>query len=919
MKSTHSSFRFLACSTALSVFLYGCGGGSSDKDTSPNPDQGNRVPTVTINGDNSAQEASVVTLNAAASDSDGSISKYAWSITSGENVTLNNSDQASVDLTLPDVNGDTQITISVTVTDNDGATARDEHTLTIVDNADNQAPTVVINGVAEVDEQSEFNLTATASDNDGEIVSYFWQLISGEGVTLSDTDKAQVKVTTSDIDEDQQVTIAVMVTDDGGAVAMTQHQLLVKASAQTQVFTLKGRVNNGVNSAVNLTVGDKTVTATTNGSGEFSLLVELEESYDSHLVKLSAPSNSVFFPEFNFVSQLLTLGELKQRAGNDNILTEDEYSGVSVGAISTALYYMLDDRENITTTEQLENNYDRIYSGELAINANVLHMLLNGNQGETYPLPTGVTTLGQLFENDLLIREYRERMLDSYPSVTDDNQKLIAETTTYPAINETQQLVFSPGFNLYTIGRHYTLNPDGTGSTVLENGNSGELTWSIDAAGILILEYKVPITLRMGVHHINEKTDAYEEQLLTSAFYTVFQRGNTIEGVLDESIRLVDKNGTVVESNYDNVVYGGFTEKQNAAKLSEADFPGTWFIDDVFTPEGLYFTEPAIANLMADGSASIEVPSVDFYTNNAKWQVTNGNLEIISGSGDNETRFTYYVAHKDEIGYAFVANVTNGGQQFARNGIMVKQQTATGFNENDIVGHFKEVSGQRIHYTGNLIIYDDLIARGDIDWEDKVARVDENGVLQLETYLDRDTLELCRTNDDGRCFLSKQTSYRLFANNTNQYVVMHTESGFGSNGERAYGISKITRIVKQDGINITRFDYGMLNSLRVREHLPNGQKNDYFFSELYISDEESEPRYALSVSYANDEHEVTPFYLDNGIAYFTLAGKSMQMSLEQFERDTLTVCLHEAGATCTDADKKQLDMRWNVAEMPPAQ
>ncbi|MEI4550749.1 PKD domain-containing protein [Pseudoalteromonas spongiae] len=913
MKSTHSSFRFLACSTALSVFLYGCGGGSSDKDTSPNPDQGNRVPTVTINGDNSAQEASVVTLNATASDSDGSISKYAWSITSGENVTLNNSDQASVDLTLPDVNGDTQITISVTVTDNDGATARDEHTLTIVDNADNQAPTVVINGVAEVDEQSEFNLTATASDNDGEIVSYFWQLISGEGVTLSDTDKAQVKVTTSDIDEDQQVTIAVMVTDDGGAVAMTQHQLLVKASAQTQVFTLKGRVNNGANSTVNLTVGDQVFTATTNDSGEFSLPVELDESYNSQLAKLSASSNSVFYPEFNFVSQLLTLGELKQRAGSDNILTDDEYFAVSVGNISTTLYYMLDDKESNTTTEQLEKNYGRVYTEVLTMRAGVLHMLLNGNQGEAYPLPTGVTTLEQLFENDELIREFEQRMSDTYPESMAHGQVLRSETIAYPAINETKQLVFSPQLPFMSDGRHFTLNPDGTGSTVLENGSSSELTWLIDELGNLTLEYTSPITL------VHSEILIHEVQLVTTEFYAFFQRGNTIEGVVAERFRIVDKDGNVVDDNYGSLRHGGFTEKRNATKLSEADFLGTWLIGDVFTPENAILSEPAVANLMADGSASIEVPITGFYTNNAKWQIADGNLEITSGSGDNETRFTYYILNKNEIGYAFVADVTSGGQQFARNGIMLKQQTATGFSENDIVGHFKEVTGYRLYGHENLVIYDDLIAREDIDEDDRVARIDEDGVLRLETYLDKDTSTRCRSSDNGRCYLSQQTSYRLFAKDTNQYVVLRTIALYTINGDPGYGFSNITRIEKQDGINITQFDYGMLHSLRVREHLPNGQENDYDFSESYVSDGENEPRYSLSVSYANGEYEDTPFYLDNGIAYFTLAGKSMQMSLEQFERDTLTVCLHEAGGTCTDADKKQLDMRWNAAEMPPVQ
>lgn len=917
MKLTAPSFRFLAYSTALSIFLSGCGSSSND-DKSPNPDQGNRVPSVTINGDNSAQEASIVTLNAAASDSDGSISKYAWSITSGENVTLNNSDQVSVDLTLPDVDSDTQITISVTVTDNDGATARDEHTLTIVDNVNNQAPNVVINGVTEVDEQSELNLTATASDNDGEIVSYLWQLVGGEGVTLSDTDKAQVKVTTTDIDEDQQVVIAVMVTDDDGAVATAQHQLLVKAGAQTQVFTLKGRVNNAANSTVNLTVGDQTLTATTNSNGEFSLPVELDESYDAHLVKLSAPSNSVFFPEFNLVAQLVTLGDLKQLAGSDNVLTDDEYFAVNVSSFSTALFYMFDSKDSLTTSEHVTANYENISFEIVTLRATMIDMLLGGNSGSAFALPTGITTMEQLLTNENIVREFETRMHDVYALEASESAQAIFTTdiAKFPQIDSTKQLVFSPTIITLSVGRHLTLNPNGTGSIVLENGNSTGLTWQINELGNLKLVYNTPITLRNDLYAVDGRPEVVDEQILTSEFYNVFSRDKTKHGMMNEEFRRVDNNGNVVTEYYQQSEFGGLTDKQDVDKLMAADIPGVWVIDDVFTPSNAVYSEPAIATLMADGSATIEVPSSDFYSDTVKWQLSDGNLELISGSGDSEIRFTYYIVYKNNFGYAFVADVTNGSQQFARNGMMFKQQTNSGFNLNDVYGHYKLTYADRVSVTNELIIYQDNIARNGVDMDSHIARVDENGVLHLETYLDNETLELCRSTDGGRCRLNRQESYRLFAANDNSYHVMQTVSGFTNTGSRAYGVSTLLKLEKKETLGYDKFEYGLLQNLYLVEHLNSGSVNEYHFDQTQLGEDASAYNNALSINYANGDYEETAYYLDNGIAYFTLAGKSMQMSLEQFERDTLTICLHEAGGTCTDADKKQLDMRWGLAEIP---
>ncbi|MDP2560630.1 hypothetical protein [Psychrobium sp. 1_MG-2023] len=123
------SLYYLISALFLSFFLISCGGGGDSKKSTTDP---NNAPTVEIIGSKTVQERNNFSLTAQATDSDGSISSYLWSVTSDKKVTLSGKTSATVSFQAIDVNADTPIELKVVVTDNDGASATKSHTVTIL-------------------------------------------------------------------------------------------------------------------------------------------------------------------------------------------------------------------------------------------------------------------------------------------------------------------------------------------------------------------------------------------------------------------------------------------------------------------------------------------------------------------------------------------------------------------------------------------------------------------------------------------------------------------------------------------------------------------------------------------------------------------------------------------------------------------
>jgi len=181
----------------------------------------NRPPVATFTESaETVDTGEVITFNASASyDPDGSIALYYWDFGDGTNATGLTVDHAYTD--------DGNYTVTLTVTDDDGATASAGAAKIIL----NRSPVAIFTESATTvltNEVVTFNASAS-SDLDGTIVSYFWDFddgTNGTGMIVGHT-----------YADDGNYTVTLTVTDDDGAMATASSAITVLNRAPVAVFT----------------------------------------------------------------------------------------------------------------------------------------------------------------------------------------------------------------------------------------------------------------------------------------------------------------------------------------------------------------------------------------------------------------------------------------------------------------------------------------------------------------------------------------------------------------------------------------------------------------------------------------------------------------------------------------------------------
>ena len=210
------AWRSLAKALVFAVLALSISACSSDDD---DDDDANKAPTSNAGADRSVVEGTTgVTLDGSgSSDSDGTIEKYAWTLTtSNDDVTLTGADTATASFTAPDVDADTVLVFRLTVTDNDGATATDEVTITVINNI---APTANAGKDQDVNEGLSVSLDGTgSSDSDGTIDSYAWTQVGEENlVEITNASSATASFTAPYIASNTTLEFMLTVTDNYGA------------------------------------------------------------------------------------------------------------------------------------------------------------------------------------------------------------------------------------------------------------------------------------------------------------------------------------------------------------------------------------------------------------------------------------------------------------------------------------------------------------------------------------------------------------------------------------------------------------------------------------------------------------------------------------------------------------------------------
>lgn len=198
--------------TLVCGMLTACGSGG----------ESNTAPTISV-ADATFKERVLVTVPATFTDPDGSISKISWVQKSGVAATLVDASNATLTFKAPDVSKDETLVFTVSVTDNAGAVASKDVTVTVKNNL---LPSVSVTN-SSVGERKTGQLQATATDSDGTIVSYAWTQKSGTAATLTTATSNTLSFTAPVVSQDETLVFTVKATDDTGEFVEKDVQVLV--------------------------------------------------------------------------------------------------------------------------------------------------------------------------------------------------------------------------------------------------------------------------------------------------------------------------------------------------------------------------------------------------------------------------------------------------------------------------------------------------------------------------------------------------------------------------------------------------------------------------------------------------------------------------------------------------------------------
>ncbi len=289
--------RRASLSVVASFLLLGCGGGGSDSnDTVENA-------SVNAGSDFSVEEKAEFTLSAIGSPAGGT---YTWQVMEGPSMEGFPQEGKELKLAAPDVKTDTSATIKVEYLAPSGVLVSD--TVTIAIGSRNQLPIPHIKKTLpdrdELQYKDEITLSADESkdpDENGKIIEYLWEQVSGPELTFERNDQITLKFIHPLLSANDTARFKLTLTDDEGGQSSTEFSLTLYKNDRV-VFAEAGEDIKVIEFDKGVLDASNSISASGSYTCEWSLLDELVEGAKFSIDNPNKCTTNFSAPSFDSVS-----------------------------------------------------------------------------------------------------------------------------------------------------------------------------------------------------------------------------------------------------------------------------------------------------------------------------------------------------------------------------------------------------------------------------------------------------------------------------------------------------------------------------------------------------------------------------------------------------------------------------------------
>jgi hypothetical protein len=682
----------------------------------------------------------------------------------------------------------------------------------------NLAPTLTLENQV-MDEKATLSITATASDSDGSISSYKWKELSQLDLTLSGTESDSVTFTAPEIYENKQAELELTITDDDGAT--TTKKATIDINQLTISTTIEGNVSHEALYKGDIVISasgiEDTFTTTVDDTGFYQATITLDDSQaDSFIdvVAKGAGNNTIAA----YKSVLGSMALLREKAGNDELLTSDEFFAVNVSNITTANYGLLkvaNENNDIITDAEFTLHNLQVSNESILTLATAIDVAINAKIGQQAPKTSNIKASRSFSSSSKTTgsTDLPIDISDTLELVSDITQakNYVNEVQGSDEYSQTQQNILSDdklkNSATYNIPNNYHLLPTNTltqslGSIQFNDGGTGTwfytltdkikqaqstFTWT-EAEGVILVTLNSPeiISTRpiVEIEGVKQRIDL-DTSVLSYDIKRYASHGTYDDLVITQNSLHHYPNGEFVDANIsDSTIHTALKDtkqlpsNQNTITAAYLTIPFEQQSTTAIYADKFSFNE--------DGSGSTKVTATEFTWEKDANELNlsfNDNSKIIIDQVNtkNDVASHLMVKHIDSTGKIISKTIGEGS---------VVSETATWTNDN-IVGIYKydnaifdspldqfwiELNADSTALTvfltdkdGNGTITADEISKATGDW-----KVNSDGTLAVTRFKDKQTGGFspdCNAENTG-CFIFNTRTWNLITNSNDQYLLL---------------------------------------------------------------------------------------------------------------------------------------------------